>query len=58
MSKITILLLALLAFNTIRYSVYLTQGSESVYHIAMLGINIAGLIIGAVYTYFKSRSTA
>ncbi|WP_404408048.1 hypothetical protein [Jeotgalibacillus malaysiensis] len=58
MSKITLLLFVLLTFNTIRYSVYLTQGSESVYHLVMLGSNIAGLIIGAIYTYSKTRSTA
>ncbi|AJD90331.1 hypothetical protein JMA_10140 [Jeotgalibacillus malaysiensis] len=55
MSKITLLLIGLLAFNTIRYSSYLMQGSDSLYYMIMLGLNIVGLIIAAGDTYLRSR---
>lgn len=55
MSKVTLLLIGLLAFNIIRYSSYLIQGSDSFYYMIMLGLNIVGAIIAAGYTYTRSR---
>lgn len=52
--KLFVFLCVVIAFNTLRYGMYLWQGDGSVYNWIMLAVNMAA--IGFAFSSWKGRS--